>query len=131
MTNQNDILTLLSSLSDEFSAEDLRFSDIASDLAAQIIERRVALGLTQKELAEKLGKSQAIVSKWENADCNFQIKTLIEISQRLNLPLTISFRSPISETKTYFVSPTPAATTASVAKYVSATSPEPSWQSTQ
>ena len=71
MTNQNDILTLLSSLSDEFSAEDLRFSDIASDLAAQIIERRVALGLTQKELAEKLGKSQAIVSKWENADCNF------------------------------------------------------------
>jgi ribosome-binding protein aMBF1 (putative translation factor) len=97
MTNQNDILTLLSSLSDEFSAEDLRFSDIASDLAAQIIERRVALGLTQKELAEKLGKSQAIVSKWENADCNFQIKTLIEISQRLNLPLTISFRSPISE----------------------------------
>ena len=68
MTNQNDILTLLSSLSDEFSAEDLRFSDIASDLAAQIIERRVALGLTQKELAEKLGKSQAIVSKWENAD---------------------------------------------------------------
>ena len=63
MTNQNDILTLLSSLSDEFSAEDLRFSDIASDLAAQIIERRVALGLTQKELAEKLGKSQAIVSK--------------------------------------------------------------------
>ena len=112
-------------------AEDLRFSDIASDLAAQIIERRVALGLTQKELAEKLGKSQAIVSKWENADCNFQIKTLIEISQRLNLPLTISFRSPISETKTYFVSPTPAATAASVAKYVSATSPEPSWQSTQ
>ena len=87
--------------------------------------------LTQKELAEKLGKSQAIVSKWENADCNFQIKTLIEISQRLNLPLTISFRSPISETKTYFVSPTPAATAASVAKYVSATSPEPSWQSTQ
>lgn len=131
MTNQNDILTLLSSLSDEFSAEDLRFSDIASDLAAQIIERRVALGLTQKELAEKLGKSQDIVSKWENADCNFQIKTLIEISQRLNLPLTISFRSPISETKTYFVSPTPAATAASVAKYVSATSPEPSWQSTQ
>ena len=64
MTNQNDILTLLSSLSDEFSAEDLRFSDIASDLAAQIIERRVALGLTQKELAEKLGKSQAFVSKW-------------------------------------------------------------------
>lgn len=126
MKNQNNILDLLSALSDGFSPEDLRFADIASDLASQIIARRVALGLTQKELAEKLGKSQTTVSKWENADCNFQIKTLIEISQKLELPLTISFKKFPLEPETYFISPTPAAA-ASAVKYVSMSSPEDFW----
>lgn len=127
MENKNNIFELLSTLSDGFSAEDLRFADIASDLASQITARRIELGLTQKQFAEKLGKSQATVSKWENADCNFQLKTLIEISQKLELPLTVSFKELQPETETYFVSPAPAATAASAAKYISTFSPETSW----
>lgn len=127
MENKNNIFELLSTLSDGFSEEDLRFADIASDLASQITARRIELGLTQKQFAEKLGKSQATVSKWETADCNFQIKTLIEISQKLELPLTVSFKNPQPKTETYFVSPTPAATAASINKYVGALSPTSSW----
>ncbi|MBR5792386.1 MAG: helix-turn-helix transcriptional regulator [Ruminiclostridium sp.] len=124
---ENNILELLSTLSDGFSAEDLRFADIASDLASQITTRRIELGLTQTALAEKLGRSQATISKWENADCNFQIKTLIEISQQLELPLTISFKNPQPKTEAYYISPTPAADAARICKYISASSPGSSW----
>lgn len=127
MENKNNIFELLSTLSDGFSEEDLRFADIASDLASQITARRIELGLTQKQFAEKLGKSQATVSKWETADCNFQIKTLIEISQKLELPLTISFKNPQSKTETYFISPSPAATAATINKYFGTSSPSGNW----
>lgn len=127
MENNNSIFELLSTLSDNFSEEDLRFADIASDLASQITARRIELGLTQKQFAEKLGKSQATVSKWEAADCNFQIKTLIEISQKLELPLTVSFKEAQPKTETYFVSPAPAVAAVAGGKYVSALSPTSNW----
>ena len=90
MDNKNGMLDLLTALSDDLSAEDLRFAAIASDLAVQLTAKRIELGLTQSEFADLLGKSQTTVSKWENADCDFRIKTLVEIAQKLDLPLTIS-----------------------------------------
>ena len=65
---------------------------IASDLAVAITSKRIDLGLTQKEFAEKIGKTQTMISKWENADCNFTIKTLIEIAQKLDLTLGITLK---------------------------------------
>lgn len=125
MNKKNDISDLLSALSNNLSTEDLRFADIASGLASQITSRRIELGLTQKEFAEKIGKSQAMISKWENADCNFQIKTLIEISQNLELPLTIAFKQP--DTRTYFISPALSVTAATLNKYFGAQSPTINW----
>lgn len=126
MKNKNNMLELLSTISDGFSPEELRFADIASDLASQITARRIELGLTQKEFAEKLGKTQAAISKWENADCNFQIKTLIELSEKLDLPLTISFKAPETKVETYVVSPAPAAV-AAMNQYYGTSSPGGSW----
>ena len=103
MKKNNDIYDLLSTLASNLSSEELMFVDIASDLAAQIAARRIDLGLTQAELAEKMGKKQGTISKWESGDCNFQLKTLIEIAQKLDLPLTVSFKTTKPTAEVMFV----------------------------
>lgn len=87
---KNDMYRLLSELSEGLSTEELVFADIASDLAVAIASQRLSLGLTQTELAQLCGKTQATVSKWENAESNFQLKTLVELAEKLNLTLTVS-----------------------------------------
>ena len=42
-----------------------------ADIAVSIQTKRKAIGLTQKELADKLGVSQAMVSRWGNGEENF------------------------------------------------------------
>lgn len=122
----NELYTLLSALSDGFSEDELQFADIASDLAAQITARRVELGLTQQQFAQLLGKSQATISKWESADCNFQLKTLIEISHKLSLPLTVSLQEVQTKPETYILAPTPAAT-AAMGRYTGVSGPCNHW----
>ena len=48
-----------------------------------IATRRKALGLTQKQLAEKLGISNQAVSKWENLEANPDIGLLVPLSEIL------------------------------------------------
>lgn len=103
MTAKRNVAELITALSEGLSAEEVQFANIASDLASQLIAKRVSLGLTQAEFAEKLGKSQTTVSKWEAGDCNFRIKTLIEISQKLDLPLTVAFKEPVTRMNAYVV----------------------------
>lgn len=103
MKAKRSVAELITALSESLSAEEVQFADIASSLASQLIAKRISLGLTQAEFAEKLGKSQTTVSKWEAGDCNFQIKTLIEISQKLDLPLTVAFKEPVTHVNTYIV----------------------------
>ena len=45
-----------------------------------IAERRRELGLTQKELAEKLGITDRAVSKWENGRCMPDLSLLRPLS---------------------------------------------------
>lgn len=84
---------LLSALTDSISTEDLLLAHFTSDIAVAISTKRVELGMTQKEFAEMLGKTQAIVSKWENGDANFTLKTLVEIAEKLDLELNVSLKS--------------------------------------
>ena len=51
-------------------------------------KKRKASGLTQKELADKLGISQVMISRWENGEENFTVTTLAKISTALNTPLS-------------------------------------------
>ena len=83
---------LLSTLSNNISTEELLFTNYASELAVTIAEERIESGMTQKEFAEKMGKTQAIISKWENGETNFTLKTLIEIAQKLGLELDVSLK---------------------------------------
>lgn len=55
-------------------------SEITEQVGQLIREARKAKGMTQKELAEKLGVSEAAVYRYEQGQ-NFTIETLYKISQ--------------------------------------------------
>lgn len=60
MKNKNNMFELLTALSDDLSAEDLRLAAIVSDLAVQLTAKRIELGLTQSEFADLAGKSRQL-----------------------------------------------------------------------
>lgn len=59
-------------------------------ISARIERCRKDLGMTQKEFADYMGVSQGMISKWENRDYNFTIRSLNEICHKLNLDLYLS-----------------------------------------
>ena len=54
-------------------------------------------GLKQKDLAVKLGKSEAEISKWMRGTHNFTIDTLVSIEDALDAPIVEVYHSPASE----------------------------------
>lgn len=83
---------LLTALTENLSNRDLMKANLKSNLAVAITDKRIADGLNQKELAEKINKSQATISKWENGDTNFTVDLLVEIAFDLDMDLTISLK---------------------------------------
>lgn len=71
-------------------------------ISAQIERCRLDMEMTQEEFAQYLGVSQGMVSRWENRDYNFTVKSLNDICQKLNLSLTIDML-PIEAVKNYNV----------------------------
>ena len=71
-------------------------------ISAQIERCRLDMEMTQEEFAQYLGVSQGMVSRWENRDYNFTVKSLNHICQKLNLSLTIDML-PIEAVKDYNV----------------------------
>ena len=61
------------------------------DLSFAIVDRIDALlrekGMTQRELAEALGKNEAEISRWMRGTHNFTIRTLARISNVLGTPI--------------------------------------------
>jgi DNA-binding XRE family transcriptional regulator len=62
----------------------------AREVAAQLIIYRSKHGLTQRQLAEKLGVSQPRVVKLESGEHNPEIDTLIKLSHELGLEFVIN-----------------------------------------
>ena len=79
-------------LIDALTEDERKTSEYIALIARSIQEQRRIQGLTQKQLADKLSVSQAMVSKWENGEENFTAATLVKISSALGLPLN----NPIS-----------------------------------
>ena len=71
-------------------------------ISAQIERCRLDMEMTQEEFAQYLGVSQGMVSRCENRDYNFTVKSLNDICQKLNLSLTIDML-PIEAVKDYNV----------------------------
>jgi plasmid maintenance system antidote protein VapI len=61
------------------------------DLSFAIVDRIDTLlkekGMTQRELAEALGKNEAEISRWMRGTHNFTIRTLAKISNVLGTPI--------------------------------------------
>lgn len=68
-------------------------------IGSYIAEKRKKLGMTQKQLAEKLGKSDKSVSKWERGICLPDMSTF-EMIMRMGQELkTQNFEEPKSATQ--------------------------------
>ncbi len=60
-------------------------------MIVQIIELREKLGLTQAELAKRIGVSQPFIAKIENDEAsNLSLETLIKIVEALNGEIEIN-----------------------------------------
>lgn len=70
---------------------ELEIEDMLVDIACEFIKYRAANNITQKELAEKLGMTQAMVSKLESGDYNPTVKMLFEIAQKLDWKFNLKF----------------------------------------
>lgn len=57
-----------------------------SEFAEIIRSRRKALNLTQKELAEKVGKKRTYIARIEKGETDMQLSSFISISQALGRP---------------------------------------------
>jgi transcriptional regulator with XRE-family HTH domain len=53
--------------------------------------------LKQKDLALRLGKSEAEISKWMRGTHNFTIDTLVSIENALDAPIVEIYHSPAYE----------------------------------
>ncbi|GHS98587.1 hypothetical protein AGMMS50276_20660 [Synergistales bacterium] len=74
-------------LADSLSLEDRRIAEFIASIATNIQRQRHALGYTQHDLANKLGVSQVMISRWENGEENFTVATLAKISVALEMEL--------------------------------------------
>lgn len=80
-------------LAEQFTVADVTAARLQAKIATVIVKKRLELGMTQKEFAEKLQVSQGMVSKWESEDYNFTIESLAHIAEKLELQLDISMTS--------------------------------------
>ena len=60
-------------------------------IAEAVIEKRLEKGMSQLELAEKIGTKQSAISRLESGNYNPSIKLLEKVAKALNLQLNISF----------------------------------------
>jgi ribosome-binding protein aMBF1 (putative translation factor) len=66
-----------------------RLNRLIHDVANGIYCRRKELGLTQAELANRLGTKQNAIARIESAENNIRINTLAEIAEALDARVTI------------------------------------------
>ena len=99
MSMNKELTALLESLTSNISDEELQLSLIQSDIAAKLISTRIKLEKSQAEFAEILGVTQGMISRWEQGAVNFTIKTLVSISQKLSLDLSVKLSDPLPTTE--------------------------------
>ncbi|MHC6202800.1 helix-turn-helix domain-containing protein [Breznakiellaceae bacterium SP9] len=72
---------------DSLSPDEQIAAEFIAKIAVSIQTARRERGYTQKELAERIGVSQVMISRWENGDENFTVATLAKISSVLGIGL--------------------------------------------
>ena len=85
MSEKKNLKDLFLSVTEGMTGEEVMLSGILGIIAGEIAIKRQELGMTQEDLAERLGVSQGLVSRWESAETNFTMGTLIRIASALDL----------------------------------------------
>lgn len=62
------------------------------EVTRALIEARVSMNMTQKELAERSGIRQSNISRIENGTCSSTIATLQSLARGLGKELSVNFR---------------------------------------
>lgn len=83
---------LIDEIADDEEKKYFELDDILVDIAVSLINYRVKNNLTQKDLAQKLGCTQAMVSKLESGEYNPTIEQLWKISSALGLDFKVIFK---------------------------------------
>ncbi|MBE6741777.1 MAG: helix-turn-helix transcriptional regulator [Ruminococcaceae bacterium] len=75
---------------DEESKKDMEEIEELASIVSAIIDKRNAMGLSQRELAQLCGIPQSSVARIETFKTTPNVETLIKIMQPLGLKLTVS-----------------------------------------
>ncbi|WP_448374547.1 helix-turn-helix domain-containing protein [Fervidobacterium sp.] len=86
----NNMFDLLKELGYEPNKEDSQYISVLAHVAGELLAYRKKHRLTQKQLAERLGVTQAMVSKLESGDSNISVKKLAEIAAKLGESLYVT-----------------------------------------
>lgn len=87
----SDVFEFLKTCGVGFSKEEENYLKALANITGELLSYRKAHHLSQADLAERLGISQAMVSKIETGSVNLSIKVLSKIATKLNAGLRISF----------------------------------------
>jgi transcriptional regulator with XRE-family HTH domain len=81
---------------DDSLVEELQDAKLLNNIALNLYKLRMDSGLTQKQLAEKLGVKQSNISRWESVGYQgYKVKILNRIVRALGGSLNISINGPL------------------------------------
>ena len=79
----------------------LKKERVKADIAQKIYDMRIAEGLTQKQLADRIGTTPSVISRLEDSDYDgHSLKMMNRIAEALNYQLDITFRKGFEKEKT-------------------------------
>lgn len=82
----------------EETKQEFELSDLLVDIACKIINYRLDNDMTQKDLANKLDITQAMISKIESGEYNPTVEFLFKISKKLGWKFGITFEEGYVDT---------------------------------
>jgi transcriptional regulator with XRE-family HTH domain len=92
---------LIRQLSDAIVPQEQEQTDYKMRLAAKIYKAMKALGMTQTQFSESMGKPISLISRWMSGTHNFTVDTLVEIQRVLGISL-LDVESKKSQTEVNF-----------------------------
>ncbi len=83
----------INELVDSLDRSEVIEAHLIAKVVSTLISARAEKGMNQKQFAKYMGVSQAMVSKWETADCNFTLQSIAKICEKLNMVPNLDFLS--------------------------------------
>lgn len=82
-----EIYDLLDEALDE---SDIKAAALLAKISSRIVQYRIQNNMSQKELAQFLGVSQSMISKYEGRNYNYSIESLCKIFTKMNIDISIN-----------------------------------------